>query len=389
MRGLIDRAAHEPLDDRAWDEAVARATIERIAADAEDAFHDGTWPVHPADREDKEHGSLRLLYCGDSGVVLALDLLREAGLVELRRDYADVMAGMNAAYVADPDEPTKPPQAGLLAGETGILLVADRLAPTSDGTERMLQCVRDNVDNPACDLLWGGPGTMVVAREMLRRHADQRFAEAWQRSAEWLLDEWRDDLWTQVFSGKPAQYVGPGHGLASNVRVLLDGRELLGDERTDQVERRGVDVVKRLALRDGDLVQWPPLIRPDWPVRTQWCHGAPGMVITFWDVAPQDDELTALLVGGGELTWQAGPLVKGPGICHGTGGNAYAFLALFRRTGDERWLERARRFAMHAISQVERQSEGRYSLFTGDVGVALAVAACLDADTRVPGVDLL
>ena len=47
-------------------------------------------------------------------------------------------------------------------------------------------------------------------------------------------------------------------------------------------------------------------------------------------------------VAGGELTWRAGPLVKGSGLCHGTSGNAYAFLVLHRRTGDELWLDRAR-----------------------------------------------
>ena len=49
--------------------------------------------------------------------------------------------------------------------------------------------------------------------------------------------------------------------------------------------------------------------------------------------------------------WEAGPLAKGYGLCHGTAGNGYAFLALHRRTGDARWLERARAFAMHAIGQ--------------------------------------
>ena len=71
-----------------------------------------------------------------------------------------------------------------------------------------------------------------------------------------------------------------------------------------------------------------------------------------------------MLVAGGELTWRAGPLVKGPGLCHGTAGNGYAFLKLFERTGDELWLERARAFAMHAIEQVERfrREYGRGSL---------------------------
>jgi DUF1680 family protein len=75
---------------------------------------------------------------------------------------------------------------------------------------------------------------------------------------------------------------------------------------------------------------------------------------------------------------------KGPGICHGTAGNGYAFLKLFARTGDERWLERARRFAMHALEQVERRGRGRYSLWTGDPGVALFAADCLDARSAYP-----
>jgi Lanthionine synthetase C-like protein len=51
------------------------------------------------------------------------------------------------------------------------------------------------------------------------------------------------------------------------------------------------------------------------------------------------------------FTWAAGPLAKGSNICHGTGGNGYAFLNLYRRTQDDMWLERARAFAMTAIGQ--------------------------------------
>ena len=58
----------------------------------------------------------------------------------------------------------------------------------------------------------------------------------------------------------------------------------------------------------------------------------------------------------------------------------------FERTGDERWLERARSFAVHALAQAEA-APGRYSLFTGGVGVALFAAACLDADARFPVLD--
>ena len=135
---------------------------------------------------------------------------------------------------------------------------------------------------------------------------------------------------------------------------------------------------------DG-LANWPPRPRPelsgpDGEIRLQWCAGAPGIVVAAWDYLAEE-----LLLGGAELTWHAGPHgdEKGANICHGTAGNGYAFLKAFERTGDERWLERARRFAVHALEQVERMP-GRYSLFTGGIGVALYAADCVDAQTGYP-----
>ena len=101
------------------------------------------------------------------------------------------------------------------------------------------------------------------------------------------------------------------------------------------------------------------------------------------------------MLAGAELPWHTGPpsLEKGPGICHGTAGNGYAFLKAFRRTGDEKWLERARRYAVHALEQVERlraeRGRGRYSLWTGDLGVALYAADCVDVRSEYPIFDVL
>jgi hypothetical protein len=123
----------------------------------------------------------------------------------------------------------------------------------------------------------------------------------------------------------------------------------------------------------------------------QWCHGAPGVVASLAALAPGDDAHGALLAAGGELVWQAGPLSSSAGLCHGTAGNGFAFLALLERTGDERWLARARAFALHALDQVARfrasTGRGHYALFTGDVGAALLAAACLQGDAGFPGLD--
>jgi len=75
----------------------------------------------------------------------------------------------------------------------------------------------------------------------------------------------------------------------------------------------------------------------------------------------------------------------------GTAGNGYAFLRVFAVTGDELWLVRARQFAMHAIGQVQRAREqfgrGRYSLWTGDLGVALYLRSCLTGNPAFPSID--
>jgi hypothetical protein len=332
-------------------------------------------------------------------VVWARDVLAAAGLATLERDWAGVAAGLVERYRETPDLPELTdgkPVPSILGGESGVLLVAHRLAPAPWHTERLLECVSANAHNPTRELMWGSPGTMLAAQLMLERTGDERLADAWLESADWLLGEWRDELWLQELYGTRCHYIGPGHGFAGNVQVLTRG-DLLDNGRRDELERRAIAALANHVQRDGDLAQWPPLLeeRPEGAgraARTQWCHGAPGIVTSFAGVAPADAGLTALLVAGGELTWHAGPLVKGPSLCHGTAGNGYAFLKLLRRTGDERWLERARAFAMHAAEQVERArrqyGRGRYTLWTGDAGVACYLASCIAADPAMPMLDV-
>ena len=114
------------------------------------------------------------------------------------------------------------------------------------------------------------------------------------------------------------------------------------------------------------------------------------MVASFAGL-PREAELDALLLAGAELTWAAGPLRKGAGLCHGTAGNGFALLKLFTRTGDEVWLARARQFAMHSAAQVAAARRdyrrGRYSLWTGDLGTAVFLEACLAGTSALPGID--
>jgi hypothetical protein len=175
------------------------------------------------------------------------------------------------------------------------------------------------------------------------------------------------------------------------VRALLRGASLLDPDVIAGVEAAAIETATTLVLREDGLANWPTAADAYWaeefPIRVQWCHGAPGVVTSLAGLSG-DEAFDALLTEAGELAWRAGPLRKGAGLCHGTAGNGCAFLALHARTGEERWRERARAFAMHAIEQVER-GEPRFSLWTGDVGVACYLQACLDGWEGMPAIDVL
>jgi Lanthionine synthetase C-like protein len=361
---LFRPAEHEPLEAAEWDEARVEEAIRTVVADAEAAFDGTRWPWHPRDGEDDGSSTV---YLGGAGVIWALHELGSTG-------WEDAAAAFVDRYRAAPDLPEFAAAGSYWCGECGIALTAFRLTGDAGLADRVHELVLENLESPTDEVMWGTPGTMLVAEAMLAWTGEPRWDEAWRAGSERVLAARDDDgLWTQQLYGHVFRFLGPAHGYAGNVRALAN---------------RGqapplADLEPYLLLRDG-LANWVPIEGAEAEeIRVQWCHGAPGMVATLGDLL--DEELA---VAGGELTWRAGPLAKGPGLCHGTAGNAYAFLVLHRRTGDELWLERARVFALHAIGQVEREraavGRGRYTLFTGDVGVALFLRHLLDGEDRFP-----
>ncbi|KAF2283940.1 hypothetical protein GH714_017420 [Hevea brasiliensis] len=107
----------------------------------------------------------------------------------------------------------------------------------------------------------------------------------------------------------------------------------------------------------------------------QWSHGATGMAITLCKASQKQGKL-----------WKSG-LVKKVGLADGVAGNAYAFLSLYRLTGDSIYEERAKAFASFLYSNASklvpgghvRGADHAYSLFQG-----LAGTACLWFDLLAP-----
>lgn len=208
-----------------------------------------------------------------------------------------------------------------------------------------------------------------------------------------LHDTERGPLWTQDLYGSQERWLGPVHGYAGNMAALIRGWAWLSAEQRAQI----ADAVPRSLA--ANVVRSPHgatghAVASDArePRLCQHCHGAPGMVTVLADAPFRTAELDELLTAGGALTWHAGPLAKGSNLCHGTGGNGYAFLKLHRRTGDARWLARARAFAMTAIVQCRearaQHGRGRYSLWTGDIGLAIYLWDCITEKPGFPTVDV-
>jgi Lanthionine synthetase C-like protein len=386
---LYEPAQFEPLTDAPWDPARIEDAIAVIVADTDSAFDsEALWPAHEWEGWE-EPLPLKTLYVGAAGVIWALDVLRRRGHAETSLDLAGAAVRTLELKRAAPDftadEHYHP--AALLTGETGPLLVAFRLASDPALADELHALVRANLANPTDDVMWGAPGTLLAALAMHEWTGAARWVEAARETATALrARRGQDGLWRQ-----DDDYRGLGtlHGAAGNTLVLL---RLDAD---DELAAETAAVLARTAFREGGLANWPGSPRPqlarprDSRICLQWCTGAPGVVAGACEYLDEE-----LLLAGAELIWRAGAHgdEKGHGLCHGTSGNGFALLKAFARTGDERWLERARRFAVHALAQAERlraaNGRGRYSLWTGDVGTALFAAACLEADARFPILDV-
>jgi hypothetical protein len=218
---LYEPAQFEPLIDEPWDAARVDDAIATIVADADAAFDpEVLWPAHEWDGWE-EPLPLKSLYLGAAGVIWALDALRRRGCAETSLNLADAALRTLELKRAEPDftadEHYHP--AALLAGETGPLLVAFRLAPDPALADDLHVLVGENVANPTDDISWGAPGTLLAALAMGEWTDESRWEDAARESAAALRSRRGDDgLWRQ---DDDYRGLGTGHGVAGNTLVLL------------------------------------------------------------------------------------------------------------------------------------------------------------------------
>lgn len=397
---LFDPTRHEPLVVEGWNQSDARICIDEIVAAAV-AGYSPQHLYHPHPQDDSLSGDSigTSLYFGATGVFWGIAHLSAAGAIADLRDW--LRPKLDAMIESTSDFGIG--EGSLLLGAAPALALRADLSPVHAAADLSNVHARLTraAGGPVQELMWGIPGGALLAELLLRRTGDVR----WQALLRRQLDAiWRARvdiagiglLWKEELYGEHHLYLGAIHGFAGQVLPLLRAFTLLSADQQRALRSDVPQTLRRAAVKSALGINWPTVIaaagaRPECLV--QYCHGAPGIVTSFADirsdVLPDIDDL---MLGAGELIWNAGPLAKGSNLCHGTAGNGIAFLKLFARTGDELWLERARAFAMHAIRQYRqtkhRYGQDRFSLWTGDIGLAVFLHRCIDELAEYPTVDV-
>lgn len=402
MQRLFDPSKHEPIKSMPWSEGAALDGVQHIAHQTCLAFSPKElWPSHPLDDLLTPQTRCAGLYDGAGGALWTLRHFKRLGLVDNPPEFSEAvtrLVALNHQWAALQDWQTP----SFLLGNSGLLMLHWQFDPGQALENRLHDVIYNNLDHFAQDALWGNPGTAVAAIHMAEATGSARWKQLVQECVNRLENSLESDpetgtpIWTQNIYGKRTRFLGAGHGMVGNTYVALRGAKFLDSTQVQRFSDNCLETLLKTALHDDGCSNWHPMSDKNRVANrlppVQDCHGAAGVVNRLSSV-PRTAQWDALLLAAGELIWRAGPLVKGPGLCHGTAGNALALLKLANRFEDDIWLGRARSMALHAYSQVKQQhkqfGQARHALWTGDLGVAWVLWLCIEKNTpSIPTLDV-
>lgn len=387
---LFEKERHVSLESTEWDEEVVLTVINDIISNTVKQYSvDNLWTLK---RNTEKVGPVRKsIYFGAAGTLWGLIDVASALKIDIPLNFVDIANNIYNHYMSSPDTEEVVPSYFL--GESGVLLLKLKLDYKKSDADKLFTIVLNNIQNPTLETLWGAPGTTLAAFHAFEIDNDERWVSLIKENSSFLIKTLKsflskgDTIWQQDLYGRQTYYVGAGHGYFGNIYPLLKCLNFLDEKDQSFVVNNVAETTKLLAIEKDGKVNWPATLSKEKQKSplVQWCHGAPGILNCLIDYPKNIDlKLEELLEKAGELIWSAGPLEKGSGLCHGTDGNGIAFLQLYKRTGNKIWLDRARSFAMHAIDH----KENNFSLFTGDIGLAVYLKNCLKEVDRFPTLDV-
>ncbi len=397
---------HATITEVKWSKEIVKDYIINLICKTENLFRsEQLWPVHPdLQKSNGISQPITGLWFGAAGTLWALNQLKKFYPVNLQRytPYLEQLTLLQPAWIKEMASEFIPTNTtSYLLGSLGCNLV--KWIYTGEHLKQLQQDAIANFNHPANELMWAAPGSMIVALEMFKQNHQQEWLDIYQMGAANLLSNYYQEstkqcyVWQQNLYGSKAIYLGLIHGFAGNAYALLKGHQYFPLDKS-VIEHLNTAFIKT-AIQTTHHANWNPYLEKPATVTLassllHVCHGAPAMILgltELWYLGT--DETRDLFIKAGQLIWDAGPLKKPWGLCHGTAGNGYALLKLFSLTQDELWLDRAKKFAMHAIIQ-SQQAEAEYKqirtdAWCGDMGLALFLNSCLQLDVNFPMLDYL
>jgi lantibiotic modifying enzyme len=400
VSSLYEPGRHSAIAGGAWNEQQVQAAIQAIISGVlASQQEDGCWPNNLSEFP-------LSLYDGVAGIAWTLEQLQQRGYYcgDHRVSCASQMAGIENLNGDKSmfEQFQVPISQSFYLGASGIVLQAWKETGDASLLNTLDSLIAQNQTHPWLENLWGAPSTMLVAGHLYKATGEERFAEHIRAGAAYMeqkLETHPDagcQMWNIDLYGERTWLLGAGHGFVGNAFPILSSASVFDESTITRWKERIVNTAIRSAERENGMANWRQSIgnmrKGRDSMLVQQCHGAPGFIIALASlIGSGHAEFDELMLEGGELVWAAGPLDKYPGLCHGTPGNGYALLKLYEKTGDPLWLQRARAFAMSSIEQYHQFTASdagpSYSLWDGDMGLAMYLADCIDARSDFPTLD--
>ncbi len=306
--------------------------------------------------KDKDGG----VYTGPMGVVYAFMHVADSGVMgkegaKYLMEAADAWSRACMDYIVRKSERVDDEKrVGFLFGLAGTYVVDAAIAKRVEEEERMMKDIRrfDQTIEPMLkknfhsdELLEGRAGWLCAAL-WLRKTLDidevvpyqYNFAvcDAMFRSGRRHASKNKSKC-PLMYAYDDEEYLGAAHGLSSILLMFLSVPGYLSARpKVNAAVKKTLAYLLKLQRKDGhfpcDMVEARRKKRKGTTDLVQWCHGAPGVVYLMakaYEVYGGQEYLMAAIKCG-EVIWKKGLLKKGPGLCHGIAGNAYAFLVLYR-----------------------------------------------------------
>jgi lantibiotic modifying enzyme len=274
-----------------------------------------------------------------------------------------------------------------LAGIASVELLAAQVLDSADSRQRALahadQILESAIEaegghhwNGVVDIISGAAGTGLFLLKMYEDSGDERYREAAERAARWLIATARPDaeswgVYWSIAPGDDRHYPNFSHGTAG-VAFFLGRIAAIGGSVSDQARSfrdNGLIWLQAHGEADGCVVFHHESGGEDLQYAS-WCHGPAGTSRLFFQIHaardPGDPPAIEAAVAGAEYLIGLGPepgespegYWGNTGVCCGTAGLLNFMIDLYLFTGDERYRAAARSYGDVLVREAIEENGG-------------------------------